>query len=107
MPSVKVWFVPEGPNPKVLPEPPYILSLNECIEKLGLAKHQRFVDIESTPRIPEQTPGISRLAGNKRVICQISEAAAKASGWESAFYLIELDPHQTAEILKPRQPWGA
>ena len=96
----KVWFVREGPNP-TRDKPEHTLPLEQCIDKLGLAKFDWLHGLDRTPRFGSPTPRSRRVAGYRHVVCQVDELEASEQGWMAGYYLLEISPEEVRERLGP------
>ena len=94
---VKVWFVREGADPAT-GTPAYDISLQQCIDQLGLEKKDWLHGLDQTPHF--QAPRVA-LPEYRHVVCQVDEQEASEEVWRAGFYLLEISPRQVAKRLEP------
>ncbi len=93
----KVWFVREGPDPTI-GTPAYDISLQQCIDQLGLMKNDWLHGLDQTPHF--QAPRVA-LPEYRHVVCEIDEPEASEWSWMAGYYLLELGPKEVAKRLGP------
>ncbi len=94
----KVWFVREGADPTT-GTPAYDISLQQCIDKLGLTKNDWLHGLDRTPRF--QAPRSVAVPEYRHVVCQGDDQEASEWGWRAGYYLLEISPKEVAKRLGP------
>ncbi len=94
----KVWFVRERPDPTT-GTPAYDISLQQCIDQLGLTKNDWLHDLDRTPRF--QAPRSVAVPEDRHVVCQVDDPEASEWGWRTGYYLLEISPKEVRERLGP------
>ena len=94
----KVWFVREGPDPTT-GAPAYDISLQQCIDQLGLAKNDWLHGLDQKTHFHARR--IVAAPEHRHVVCEIDEQEASDEVWRAGFYLLEISPRQVAERLGP------
>lgn len=94
----KVWFAREGSDP-TLGAPAYDdLSLEQCIDQLGLEKKHWLHGLDRTPTFGRR----SNLPREPRhAVCQVDELEASEWHWMAGYYLLEISPKEVAKRLGP------
>ena len=94
----KVWFVREGSDPTT-GAPAYDLSLEQCIDQLGLEKKHWLHGLDRTPDF--QAPRRVAAPEIRHVVCQIDAPEGSELGWRAGYYLLEISPKEVAKRLGP------
>ena len=94
----KVWFVREGADPTT-GTPAYDISLQQCIDQLGLTKNDWLHDLSLTPHF--RASGTMAAPEYRHVVCQVDDPEASEWGWRTGYYLLEISPKEVAERLGP------
>ncbi len=94
----KVWFVREGSDP-TQGEPQYDLPFEQCIEQLGLTKHDWLHGLDRTPHF--QAPRRVAVPEHRHVVCQVDDPEASEWRWMAGYYVLELGPKEVARRLGP------
>ena len=104
--SVEVSFAREGPQQQ-RGAANYTVALAACVEKIGLKEQHWISPLHYTPRSGDQSAQCSHLDPYKHVVVKLGKEEAKARGWRSGYYLIDLNPKQAmARLGEPKKPWG-
>ncbi len=94
----KVWFVREGPE-STRGEPQYDLPLEQCIDQLGLTKHDWLHSLDRTPHF--QAPRRVAAPKHRHAVCQVDDPEASELAWQAGYYLFEISPKEVAKRLGP------
>jgi hypothetical protein len=103
--SVEVLFMREG-SQRQRGAAAYTIPLGACVEKIALKKRHWISPLHYTPRFGDESAQSSHLDPYKHVVVKLREEEAKASGWKTGYYLIDLNPKQAMQRLgEPKKPW--
>ncbi len=94
----KVWCVRDGPDPNI-GTPAYDISLQQCIDLLGLTKNDWLHGLDRTPRF--QAPRSVAEPEYRHVVCQVDEPEASEWRWRTGYYLLDISPKEVAKRLLP------
>ncbi len=101
-----VWLAKDGDSPTQGEKPSYTLSLDDCINKLGLAQEQFLSDLSTVPKFGEPGDPMADIRGYQHVMVVVEEDEAKDHGWRPGFYRSPVSPQEAVDRLgPPRQPW--
>jgi hypothetical protein len=94
----KIWFVREANDPTT-GTPAYDISLEQCIDQLGLTKNDWLQGLDQKTHLHARR--IVAGPEYRHVVCEIDEQEASEEVWRAGFYLLEIGPRQVAERLGP------
>jgi hypothetical protein len=103
--TVTVWFVRDGPQEQ-RGGSAYDVTLQTCVDRIGLAREQWISGLEKSPRFGDQSRPRSNLDPYHHVVCKIDVAEASLTSWKAGYYLIALSPEEVIAILGPPQDPG-
>lgn len=94
----KVWFMRGGSDPTTGAPAYDDVGLQQCIDRLGLAKSHWLHSLDRTPTFgrPGNLPREPR-----HTVCQVDGLEASEYGWMAGYYLLEINPEEVAKRLGP------
>lgn len=98
---VDVWFAKDGDSPTQGEFPNYILSLGDCIKKLGLTEEDFLTDLSKVPKFGKRDDPLAVIRGNQHVIIMVAENEAAHLGGRPGFYRSPVSPEEAANRLGP------
>ncbi len=100
----KVWFVREGSYPTngapAYGAPAYNISLQQCIDQLGLTKNDWLHGLNLKLRFGSRTTEPAAVPDPRHVVCQVDDPEASEHGWGTGYYVLGISPNEVVERLE-------